>query len=250
MKMFSECHCHLRGNVDEIIENAKKHKIELILVAGIDIPSSENAVKIAEKFDIVKGCVGIHPWRADTYSQSAMEKLRKLSESTEVVAISEIGLDYAGRRTVDMEYTEEYVKPEIQVKAFQDQIRLAKEFSLPILVHDRTLENEVLDIIQKEENNKIETAIHGFNKSIEYAKKCVEREIYLSIGKRPIGSGDEAFFEAIKHIPIRWLLTETDSGDPTGVIHVAEKIAKLKGIKIEKVGISTTENLKRLICLK
>jgi TatD DNase family protein len=248
--MFSECHCHLRANVNEIIENAKNLKIELILVAGIDIPSSENAVKIAEKFDIVKGCIGIHPWRADTYSQSAMEKLRELSDSTEVVAISEIGLNYVGRRTVDMEYTEEYVNPVVQVKAFQDQISLAKEFSLLILVHDRTPGYEVLDIIQNEETNKIETAIHGFNKSIEYAKKCVEKGIYLSIGKRSIDSGEEAFFEAIKHIPIRWLLTETDSGDPAGVIKVAEKIAELKGLMTEEVGLSTTANLKRLLGIR
>ncbi len=73
--------------------------------------------------------------------------------------------------------------------------------------------------------------------------------VYLSIGKRTIEQGEEQLLEAIRLTPLEWLLTETDSGDPSGVISVAEKIAELKGVSKDEVGHVTTENLKRLVRL-
>jgi TatD DNase family protein len=73
--------------------------------------------------------------------------------------------------------------------------------------------------------------------------------VYLSIGKRTIEQGEEQFLEAVRQTPLEWLLTETDSGDPAGVISVAERIAELKGISKVEVGRVTTENLKRLVRL-
>lgn len=244
--MYSESHCHLRGLNEEAVAKAEKAGVELVLTAGIDVPSSEEAVKVAVKFRIVKGCVGIHPWRADTYDDVALTLLRELAKAPEVVAISEIGLDYVGRRTPDWGFTEEYVDPEIQKTAFRDQIRLAKELGLPVLVHDRTPGEEVLDILDEAGIIGVGAAIHGFSKGPEYARRCVEMGVFLSIGKRSVEGGDEGLMEAIRQTPLEWLLTETDSGDPTGVIVVVEKIAELKGIAKEQVGEVTTNNLKRL----
>jgi len=79
--------------------------------------------------------------------------------------------------------------------------------------------------------------------------RSIDRSIgvYLSIGKRPIEAENEALMEAIKQTPMDWLLTETDSGEPTGVLTVAEKIAELKGLKRDEVGKAATKNLKKLI---
>ncbi len=73
--------------------------------------------------------------------------------------------------------------------------------------------------------------------------------VYLSIGKRTIEQGEKHFLEAIRQTPLKWLLTETDSGDPAGVIGVAEGIAEIKGVSKAEVGRVTTENLKRLVRL-
>jgi TatD DNase family protein len=232
---------------DGMISNAKKSSISLVLTAGIDVLSSEEAVKIANRFDIVKACVGIHPWRADTYSENAYETLMDLAKKNGVVAISEIGLDYVGRRTPEWEFTTEYVDPKIQKTALKEQIRIAKMLQLPIIVHDRTPTEEVLDILDEEGMLEIGAAIHGFNKSLSYARRCVKMGIYLSIGKRSLENGNEELKEIIRQIPLKSLLTETDSGDPTGVITVAEKIAGLKGITTEKAGQTATDNLKRLL---
>lgn len=247
--MYSESHCHLRSIGEEAVSKAEKAGVKLVLTAGIDILSSEEAVKTAGKFMIVKGCVGIHPWRADTYSDVALNLLGELAKDPEVVAISEIGLDYVGRRTPEWEFTEEYVDPEVQKNAMRGQIGLAKELGLPVLVHDRTPGEEVLDILDEEEIIEVGAAIHGFSKGPEYARRCVEMGVYLSIGKRSIEAGNEDLIEAIRQTPLEWLLTETDSGDPTGVIVVAEKIAELKGITTEQAGKAATDNLKRLIRL-
>jgi TatD DNase family protein len=249
LDMYSESHCHLRSLDQLAVAKAEEAGLELVLTAGIDVPSSEEAVKTAARFKIVKGCVGIHPWRADTYSDSALSTLRELAKEPEVVAISEIGLDYVGRRTLDGEFTEEYVDPDIQKTALREQIRLAKELGLPVLLHDRTPGEEVLDILNEEGIIEIGAAIHGFRKGPEYARRCEKMGVYLSIGKRSIEAGNEDLMKVINQISLEWLLTETDSGDPTGVIVVVEKIAELKGITTERAGQAATDNLKRLIGL-
>lgn len=256
--MFSESHCHLaraqdhpgpRSESDEVVKNAKNVGVELVVTAGVDVASSEEVVKTAKEYNIVKGCVGIHPWRADTFSQEALKGLREMAGELEVVAISEIGLDFVGRMNADWVYTEEYVDRETQRTAFRQQIRLAKELGLPVLVHDRVPNEEVLDILKEESILEVGAAIHGFSKGPEYARRCVEMGIFLSIGKRTLERGDEDFIEAVRQTPLKWLLTETDSAEPSGVISVAEKISELKGLTRDEVGRTTTNNLKKLLNL-
>ena len=247
--MYSESHCHLRSPNSESVIKAEEAGLELILAAGIDVESSAEAVKVANQHDSVKGCVGIHPWRADTFSPRAIEELRELCQDPEVVAISEIGLDYVGRRTTEWEFTEEYVDPDIQRRSMREQIALAVERGLPVLVHDRTPTEEVLDILEETGILEFGAAIHGFSKGPDYARRCVEMGVYLSIGKRTIEQGEAHLLEAVRQTPLEWLLTETDSGDPAGVISVAEKIGELKGVSKDDVGRVTTENLKRLVRL-
>jgi len=244
--MYSESHCHLRAQSEEAVKAVREAGVELILTAGIDVPSSREAVNIAKQFEIVKGCVGIHPWRADTYSPESIAEIRELASEPGVVAVSEIGLDFVGRMTTQWERSEEYVDPEIQEASMRAQIGIAKEKGLPVLVHDRAPGFEVLDILEDEGIAEVGAAIHGFGKGPGYAKRCVEMGVYISIGKRTIEQGEETLLEAIRRTPVEWLLTETDSGDPTGVIVVAEKIAELKGLTTEEIGRATTENLRRL----
>lgn len=250
--MFSESHSHLRALSDEALKQVIKHveaaRLHLVLVAGIDLTSSEEAILIARKHPLLHACVGIHPWNADSYSEGALSKLQELARNVEVVAISEIGLDYVGRRDREGKYVTKYVDEQIQREAFRNQLRMAKVSHLPVLVHDRTPNHEVIDLLDAEGSATIGAAIHGFSKDISYAERCIKRGIYLSIGLRPISVPEnEALREAIRQIPLEWLLTETDSGRPDDVVLVAEKISKLKGLTRNDVGRATTKNLKRLL---
>jgi TatD DNase family protein len=245
--LFSETHCHLRSISDDAIRQVEKLGVELVLNAGIDLASSEQAILSSGKYRIVKNCVGIHPWNADLYDGDARRRLKELAADAGVVAISEIGLDYVGRRNREGKYVNEYIDERIQRTAFREQLKLAKELSLPVIVHDRTPDQEVLDIIGKEGNAKIGAVIHGFSKDIAYAEKCVDMNIYISIGSRAFTTLENpGLKEVIKQMPLEWLLTETDSASPEGVLTVAEKIAELKGLTKNDVGRVTTQNLRRL----
>jgi len=247
--MFSESHCHLRVVSEETMEKAERAGVELVLTAGIDMASSEAAVETAGRYGIVKGCVGIHPWYADEYSQENLGKLRELAEKGGVVAISEIGLDFAGRRTRQGERSTEVIDHDVQREALRGQIGLAKELGLPVLVHDRAPGEEVLDILGETGIVDVGAAIHGFTKGPGYAERAVGMGVYLSIGRGLVRGGNEELEEAIRRTPLEWLLTETDSGDPTGVLQVAERIAELKGATRDEVGLAATRNLKKLLKL-
>jgi len=244
---FSEAHCHVKSMADEAIEKCKNMNVKLVLAAGIDMPSCEDAV--LQKFDIVKGCVGIHPWYADDYSSENHEKLRVMASKPEMVAISEIGLDYGGRMTKNWERSSEVVDHDIQRATLRGQIELAKELGLPVLIHDRAHGEEILDIIEETGINKIGAAIHGHTKGPEYSKRAVKLGVYLSIGRSILRDGNEELKNAVKEIPVEYLLTETDSGDPTGVIAVSAKIAEIKGLTKESIGLRATSNLRKLLKL-
>lgn len=247
MNMFSESHCHLRNIAENVVKEVEKAGVELVLTAGIDMESSEEAVKTASKFRIVKACVGIHPWYADSYNPENLKRLRELAQEDGIVAISEIGLDFTGRMTREWVRTSDYIDPEIQRKAFRAQLKLAKGLGLPVLVHDRVPDQEILDILENERMQEVGAAIHGFSKGLDYARRAMDMDVYLSIGRDLLREENARMEEAVRQIPLGWLLTETDSGDPKGVILVAEKIAKLRGLTKEEVGAAATRNLRKLL---
>ena len=204
----------------------------------------------ARRHRIVRACVGIHPWNADRYSAEARRGLMALAGDGEAVAVSEIGLDYVGRRDSEGRYVDEHIEEEIQRAAFRGQLAMAGELGLPVLVHDRAPGHEVLNILEEEGPVEGGAAIHGFSKDAAYAERYVDMGVYLSIGARAISApGSEALLEAVRDVPLEWLLTETDSARPAGVVAVAERIAELKGLSRAEVGRATTRNLRRLIGL-
>jgi len=252
-KLFSETHGHMVGsrgeqNLDQVITKAEQAQVVLVLTAGIDLPSSVQAVEAAKKYSIVKACVGIHPWYADEYNAEAHESLSALIENNAVVAVSEIGLDFFGRMEHDGKRSEKYVAEEIQQKTFRGQLRLAKEKGLPVIVHDRARDSETLEIMKEQQISKFGGAIHGFTGNLGLAKKCIDSGILISVSERALTRPEnEELRRAIGEIPLEWLLTETDSGSPDGVVKVAERIADLKGLTPQHVGNQTTSNLKRLL---
>lgn len=247
--LFSDSHCHLQNvtseALDRLMEHVKEKKIDLLLNASFDVVSSEQAVQIAQEYPVVKACVGHHPYAADRYPENGFEKLKKLVAEPEVVAVSEVGLDYVGRRNSAGEYVLEYVDKRIQWQVFQDQLRIAKEADLPVFIHDRIPGQEMLDILEKVESG---VAIHGFTKELAYAERCVDLGIFLSIGLRSIlAEENKALRETIQQVPLEWLLTETDSNQPDQVLQVVQKIAELRDLSVKEVGRITTKNLQRLI---
>jgi TatD DNase family protein len=244
--MYSESHCHLGDITREDLEKAEKQGFTLLLSAGIDLNSSEQAIETAKRHRITKACVGVHPWYADEYSTSVGERFAELALDEECVAISEIGLDFVGRMTHEWVRDDRYIDPRIQYETLDSQLGLARELSLPVIVHDRAPGMDILEILEKSGNINTGIAIHGFAKDLDYARRCVDNGMFLSVGLRTIQTAEPAFIKAVKETPIEYLLTETDSNKPEGVLTVCRLIAELKDSTIEEVGRVTTENLMRL----
>jgi len=244
--MYSESHCHLSGVTDEVIEKARNAGFKLLLTSGIDLDSSIEAATSAKKWDIVKGCVGIHPWYADEYTPSVEERFMELAREPEVVAVSEIGLDFKGRMTKEWIREDRYIDRDIQIESFKGQLRLAERLGVPAIVHDKAEGTEIIDIMLDYGSTETGLAIHGCSKDQDYADRCVEEGIYMSIGLRPLKAADPGFLEAVKKMPLRYLLTETDSGDPQGILAVCNTIAELKGLTRKEVGEAATMNLMKL----
>jgi TatD DNase family protein len=229
------------------IRAAESKGFKLLLTSGIDLLSSEQAVITSQRHKIVKSCVGVHPWYADEYNESVETTFRNLVKDSECYAISEIGLDFVGRMTHEWVREDRFIDPKIQYTTLNAQLSLAREFEYPAIVHDRAPGQEMLDILIDSGNLDTGVAIHGFSKDTDYARRCVNHGIMLSLGLRPLQNGDPAFIAAVEATPIEFLLTETDSSKPDGVITTCEMIGEIKGLPKEEVGEACTKNLMRLL---
>jgi len=129
----------------EDLEKAEQQGFKLFLSAGIDLESSEQAVETAKRSVIAKACVGVHPWYADEYNGSVGERFSELAMDEDCVAISEIGLDFVGRMTHEWVHEDRFIDPRIQYEALDAQLGLARELSLPVIVHDRAPGMDILE---------------------------------------------------------------------------------------------------------
>jgi len=231
------------------IREAEKMGFKLLLTSGIDPQSSEQAIKTARRHEIVKSCVGVHPWYADEYSDEVGIRFKELVKDPECVAISEIGLDFIGRMTHEWVREDRFIDPKVQYASLHAQLGIARKLKMPAIVHDRAPGHEMLEILIKSGNTDTGLAIHGFSKDIDYARKCVDHGILLSVGLRTIQAADPTFIKAVAETPIEYLLTETDSSKPEGVITCCELIGEVKDMPQEDVGVACTRNLKRLLGL-
>jgi TatD DNase family protein len=245
--MYSESHCHLGDMTLGDIRAAESKGFKLLLTSGIDLPSSKEAISTSQRHDIVKSCVGVHPWYADEYDDKVGERFRVIAKDPECVAISEIGLDFIGRMTHEWVREDRFIEPKIQYEAMNSQLALALDLELPAIVHDRAPGQEMLDILVASGTLNTGLAIHGFSKDTDYARRCVDHGIMLSLGLRTIQNADPAFISAVESTPIEYLLTETDGSKPEGVITACELIGEIKDMSKEDVGETCTRNLSRLL---
>lgn len=255
--MLIDSHAHLDdkrfdNDRDEIIKNLKSNGVELVINIGADVPSSVKGVSLSEEYENIYATVGVHPHDAKDVDETTIELLRALAKKDKVVAIGEIGLDYHYDNS----------PRDIQRKWFREQIKLAKELNLPIVVHEREASQDVYDIIKEESDENLTGVIHCFSGSLEMAKEYIKLGFYISFAGPVTFKNARIPKEVAKEIPLDRLLIETDSpyltpepyrgkrNDPTHVRYVAEKIAELKNIKYDEIVKATNENTKKLFNIK
>lgn len=262
MGRLTDTHCHLNLNVfrddlPELLERAWQQGLARILIPGIDMETSQSAVKLAEQHENLYAAVGVHPGSASAWDESSLAALRDLTQHPKAVALGEIGLDY---------YRDRSPRP-LQRQVFREQLNLAAERGLPVVVHNResaddlwaelsawqaALERAGLPLAKRP------GVLHSYDGPLTIAQPAIQKGFFIGV------SGPVTFKKAIErqeaaaNLPLDHLLIETDApyltphpyrgrrNEPAYVAYVAEKLAELRQQPLDSVVKMTWENAARL----
>lgn len=259
---LTDTHCHLDMDQfdedrDEVIHNALNGGITKILIPGLDVATSKAAIKLAEKHPQIYAAVGVHPNSGDTWDEGTLTELEELAQHPKVAAIGEIGLDFYWDKTP--RYKQEPI--------FQYQLELAAKLDLPVVIHNREATADVLRMITswvaKMKSQKLALAdrpgvLHSYSGNIDQAYEALEANFFLGITGPVTFKKADGLRNIVSQVSLASLLIETDApyltpspfrgkrNQPYYVKYVAEKIAEIKNIPVEKVAAATTGNAKNL----
>lgn len=253
--MLIDTHCHLDFpdyDVDrkEVVTRAKDNGIEYIINIGSSLKGSRDSVALSKQFTNIYAACGIHPHDADTATDQVIEEIKTLATQNKVVAIGEIGLDYY----------KNYSQPENQIRLFRKLNNLAKELALPVVIHSRNAEEEVLQVLK--EQKPVKTVIHCFSADEKFLSSCLELGFYISFTCNITYKKAENLRNLVKLAPLERIFLETDApylspeglrgrrNEPLNVKYVAAEIARIKEISVEEVGQVTSEQAKKFFNLK
>ncbi len=255
--MLIDSHAHLddrrfNDDRDMLIKNFKNNNIELVINIGADLKTSVASVELADKYDTIYAAVGVHPHSAKEVNTLVMENIRELTKNKKVVAIGEIGLDFHYDNS----------PRDVQRKWFIEQLKLAKELDLPVIIHTREASQETYDILKNNQDGTVRGVMHSFSGSAEMASLYVDMGFYISIGGPVTFKNARVVREVAEAVPLDKLLIETDCpyltpepyrgkrNEPVYMKYTAEKIAQVRGISYDEVVKATNRNAKRLFNIK
>lgn len=257
-----DTHCHLNFHTydddrDTVIEQAHKAGVNRMIIPAIDIASCQEAIALSEKYEGISVAVGIHPNSTSDFNLQTLESVHEFASHDSVIAIGEIGLDYHWDKS----------PKDKQQDTFEQQLELASQLNLPVIIHNREASNDVMDILE----NWVKTipdnlrdcpgVLHSFSAPINIAERALDIGFYLGFtGPITFKKADDLRTVA-KSIPIDRILIETDGpfltphpyrgkrNEPAYVRYVAEKLAELHEISYEQMAQQTTANAIQLFNL-
>jgi TatD DNase family protein len=250
MMKFIDTHCHLNliDKKDEIIASFEKNNIEYVIEIGIDVENSFKNVELSNEYEKIYCSVGIHPTDSKGLTNKDFDTINVLAKNDKVVAIGEIGLDYYWKN----------VSKEEQCKSFINQLNIAKENELPVVLHIREAYEDAFNVLINEGIPDKLGVVHCFSSDWNTAKKFLNLGFYIGIDGPITFKNNKTLIEVVKNTPIEYILPETDSpfltpvpyrgkkNNPTYVKYIIEKIAEIKNMNIEDTSRILLENSKRL----
>ncbi len=252
-RMLIDSHAHLEmaefeKDLEEVIRRAKESGVEYIFTVGTERNDWKRALEIANSHPRIYAILGVHPHNAKEIDDRTYSTLKGLCRNEKVRAYGEIGLDFF----------RDHSPRDVQMKRFREQIALARELLLPIVIHDRDAHRETLDILKSEKADQCGGIIHCFSGDYPMAKQCLDMGFYISVPGTITFKNAGEFQEIVKKVPLESLLVETDApflapvpfrgkrNEPGFVRYTAQKIAEIKRISFEKVAEITTRNALRV----
>ena len=260
--MYVDTHCHLNFKAFEedwqaVTDLAVKDGVERMIVVGADLETSARAVEIAQQHPALFASVGIHPHHAP--GEFDLKKLTALAKNKKVVAIGECGVDY--HLYEKSKYPEKIITPEVknrQKTIFGQQIQLAKELKLPLIIHNREAGEETLDTLHhfcQDDGIYPPGVFHCISGSKKLLQKILALDFFIGVDANITYSQEVQTL--VGDAPINKILLETDApylgpnrngarNTPQSVKIVARAVAKIKNLPEAEVATRTTDNAQRL----
>ncbi len=250
-----DSHCHLdmesySKDIQQVLARAFDNGIKSVITIGIDYSSSLQAIAIASKYPMVKATAGVHPHDVGSLDIDGLDKISALIDRhrDKIVGYGEIGLDYVKK----------YSPQDIQLQSFQDQLALAKNFNLPVIIHDREAHQDILKILRQFAPFPRGGVMHCFSGDLNYARKVLDLGFSISIPGIVTFKNARALREVAQSIPAESMLVETDGpflapvpyrgkrNEPLYLLHTAQEIAQLRQVSLENIAKITTRNTENL----
>jgi TatD DNase family protein len=280
--MLIETHAHLdypdfARDFDDVLRRAIEAGVNRIITIGTSVESSRRAVELAEKYPNVFAVIGVHPTYVEEAGDDVISPLRELAKSQRVVAIGETGLDYhrlpsiAATKQKNVQVfnalqseTEEQLEAGIedgaykskQADLFEEQLDLAVELGLNVVIHQRDAWEDTLNIM-KPYTNKLRGVFHCFGGSLEQANEVIDLDHLVSFTGIVTFKNGETVRDVAAQIPLNEFMVETDCPylapvpfrgkrcEPAHTRLVAESIAAARSITLEEIAKATTDTAEK-----
>lgn len=252
MYRIFDSHAHYDDHAFDEDRNALLHALPHQGVCGVlnaasNLQSARRCIEMAERFPYMRAAAGIHPLDAETVTPDSMRELRDLLQHPLVVAVGEIGLDF------------HYDVPrELQFPLLRDQLKLAAELDLPVILHDREAHGPMLELLREFRPRGV---VHCFSGSVEMAREVLALGLYIGLGGAVTFRNAVHPLEVAAMVPDDRLLLETDApymtpvplrgkrNDSAKIAYTAEKIAEVRGTSADALCRTTCTNACRLFGL-
>jgi TatD DNase family protein len=255
MTMTIDSHAHLEmdafdGDLEAVIERAAAAGLSAIITVGTTLHDCEKAVAHAALYPLVHAAVGIHPHEVNGIDAGSYGALGILARQPKVVAIGEIGLDFFY----------DHAPRKVQLRRFAEQLDIAQELDLPVIIHDREAHAETVAIL-RERKGRLRGVLHCFSGGPEMARECIALGFHLSVAGPVTYKKADQLRAVAREIPLERLLIETDApylapqpyrgkrNEPAYVVETARCLAELRGMAPGELEQATEENARRLFGL-
>jgi TatD DNase family protein len=247
--MLIDTHCHLDfppfdPDRDLVIQRAKEEGISYFINIGATLESSAAGCALAQKYPQIYASVGVHPHDADSFNCQAEARLRQLASEKKVVAIGETGLDYYRNLS----------SQDNQKRVFIKQMELAKDLKLPLVIHSRQAEKDVMQILKSA--LPLRAVVHCFSGDENFLKECLDCGFFISYTCNITYKKAQGLRDMVRLTPLDKLMLETDApylspegfrgkrNEPLQIKLLANEVGRIKGIGFAEIAEKTTQNAK------
>jgi len=251
--MIIDTHAHLYyddivSEMDKVLERAAESGISRIIVPAVDIQTSVKIISLCDKYEMLYGAVGFHPGDIKDTESGDIKLLEEFLQHPKVVAVGEIGLDYYW----DVSYKDK------QIYFFKEQIEIAKDKNLPVIVHTRNSTKEAVEIITEKYDGNLKGQFHCFSGTSEDLDEILKLENFFVSFCGNVTFKKYKNINIIENVPVNKLLSETDTpylspepfrgkrNEPAYIKYTLKKISEIKNIECGKLETAIYRNVMNL----